>query len=124
MVGPRAETFDDFHAVVVGRPGFESCQLRVLTDPEGVIVGVSSVSLAVAEDGRGPEAFISRLAVCRDQRNRGHAQALMVDSFAQGRAHGAATSALSTDSRTGALGLYEKVGMRGTSVWVHRAITL
>ena len=47
----------------------------------------------------------------------------MVDSFAQGRAHGATTSALLTDSRTGALGLYEKVGMRGTSVWVHRAIT-
>jgi len=65
---------------------------------------------AVTEDGR-------------DQRNRGHAQALMVDSFAQGRAHGATTSALLTDSRTGALGLYEKVGMRVTSVWVHRAIT-
>ncbi len=48
----------------------------------------------------------------------------MVDAFAQARAHGAVTSALSTDSRTGALGLYEKVGMRVTSVWVNRAIAL
>lgn len=29
---------------------------------------------------------------------------------------------LSTDSRTGALGLYEKVGMRVTSTWVNRAV--
>ena len=118
------ETYDDFHAVVVGRPGFEPWQLRVVTDPDGVVVGVASVSLAVTEDGREPEAFISRLAVRRDQRNRGLAQALMVDAFAQGRDHGAATSALSTDSRTGALGLYEKVGMRATSVWVNRAVDL
>ena len=124
------ETYDDFHAVVLGRPGFEPWQLRVVTDPDGVIVGVASVS--VTEDpstgsgqaARDPEAYISRLAVRRDQRNRGLAQALMVDAFAQARAHGAVTSALSTDSRTGALGLYEKVGMRVTSVWVNRAITL
>jgi hypothetical protein len=31
---------------------------------------------------------------------------------------------LSTDSRTGALGLYEKVGMEVTSVWLNRAIDL
>ncbi|MGZ5399066.1 MAG: GNAT family N-acetyltransferase [Nocardioides sp.] len=118
------EAYDDFLAVVVGRPGFEPWQLRVVTDPEGVVVGVASVTLAVTEDGREPESFISRLAVRRDQRNRGLAQALMVDAFAQGRAHGAATSALSTDSRTGALGLYEKVGMQVTSVWVNRAMEL
>ena len=34
------------------------------------------------------------------------------------------TSELSTDSRTGALGLYEKVGMKVTSTWVSRAIKL
>ncbi len=33
-------------------------------------------------------------------------------------------SGLSTDSRTGALGLYEKVGMEVTSVSVSRAIHL
>ena len=98
--------------------------LRVVTDDTGAVVGVATVSIAVTDDGRPPEAFISRLAVRRDQRNRGLAQALMVDTFAQARAHGAVTCGLSTDSRTGALGLYEKVGMEVTSVWVNRAIEL
>jgi hypothetical protein len=31
---------------------------------------------------------------------------------------------LSTDSRTGALGLYEKVGMEVTSIWFNLAIDL
>jgi hypothetical protein len=31
---------------------------------------------------------------------------------------------LSTDSRTGALGLYEKVGMQVTSIWLNRGIRL
>ena len=49
------------------------------------------------------EAYVSRLAVRQDQRHRGLAQALLVDAFARGRAHGAQSSSLSTDSRTGAL---------------------
>lgn len=118
------EPYDDFRAAVIGRPGFEPWQLRVVTDPADTIVGVATVSVAITDDVRDPEAFISRLAVRRDQRNRGLAQALMVDAFARARDHGAMTSALSTDSRTGALGLYEKVGMRVTSTWVNRAITL
>jgi ribosomal protein S18 acetylase RimI-like enzyme len=67
------------------------------------------------------EAFVSRLAVRRDQRHQGLAQALLVDAFAQGREHGASRLALSTDSRTGALGLYQKVGMEVGDVWVNRA---
>lgn len=112
------ESFADFTAAVLERPGFEPWNLRVLTDPSGAIVGVAHVVLADAC------AFVSRLAVRRDQRNRGLAQALLVDAFGQGRAHGATRSELSTDSRTGALGLYEKVGMETTSTWVNLAIDL
>ena len=60
----------------------------------------------------------------RTSATAGLAQALLVDSFAAGREHGATISELSTDSRTGALGLYEKVGMVVQSVWVNRAIDL
>jgi ribosomal protein S18 acetylase RimI-like enzyme len=70
------------------------------------------------------ETYVSRLAVHRDHRNRGLAQALLVAAFEAGREHGAASSSLSTDSRTGALSLYEKVGMVTDSVWVNRAIDL
>ncbi|MEI2776196.1 MAG: GNAT family N-acetyltransferase [Tetrasphaera sp.] len=71
-----------------------------------------------------PEAYVSRLATRADQRHRGLAQALLVDAFAVAREHGAVVCGLSTDSRTGALGLYEKVGMRVVDTWVNRAITL
>lgn len=118
------ERYEDFLATVTGRPGFEPWQIRVVVDPAGTVVGVAQVTLAPTGDGGAPEAFIARLAVRRDQRHRGLAQALMVDAFREGRDRGAATSCLSTDSRTGALGLYEKVGMRPTSVWLHRAIEL
>jgi GNAT superfamily N-acetyltransferase len=113
------EPYEDFLAGTVLRPGFEPWHFRVVTDASGEIVGVALVQMYVAAMS---EAFISRLAVRRDQRHRGLAQALLVDAFARGREHGATRSALSTDSRTGALALYEKVGMEVTDVWVHRAV--
>jgi mycothiol synthase len=114
------ETFEDFEASTTGRPGFEPWNLRVALDPDGVVVGVSLVLVS----DNGSTGYVDRLAVRRDQRNRGIAQALLVDSFAQARAHGTTTSELSTDSRTGALSLYERVGMVTESIWVNRAIDL
>lgn len=111
------EPYDDFLATTVRRPGFEPWHLRVISDAAGEIVGTALVQIY----GEPPiEAFISRLAVRRDQRHRGLAQVLLVDSFARGREHGADRSALSTDSRTGALSLYQKVGMEVGDVWVNR----
>lgn len=114
------ETLEDFAAATTGRPGFEPWNLRVVLDQDGAVVGVSLV--LVSDDGS--TGYVDRLAVRPDQRNRGLAQALLVDSFAQARAHGTSTSELSTDSRTGALGLYERVGMIPESVWVNRAMDL
>jgi GNAT superfamily N-acetyltransferase len=113
------ESYEDFRATTVERPGFEPWHLRVVTDGDGEVVGTALVQMFT---GPPTEAFISRLAVRRDQRHRGLAQALLVDSFARGREHGASRSALSTDSRTGALGLYQKVGMEVGDVWVNRAV--
>ena len=114
------ETFEDFTASTTGRPGFEPWNLRVAVDPDGAVVGVSLVLLS--DDGA--TAYVDRLAVRGDQRNRGIAQALLVDSFARGREHGTQTSELSTDSRTGALPMYERVGMVVDHVWVNRALDL
>ena len=114
------ETFDDWAAGTIRRPGFEPWMLRVVTDPEDAVVGVALVLLA--DDGS--EGYVDRLAVRADQRGRGLAQALLVDAFREARARGARRSTLSTDSRTGALSLYEKVGMVVTSTWVNRAVAL
>jgi mycothiol synthase len=112
------DTFESWQATTTRRPGFEPWNLRVVTDPDGEVVAMAVIQL-------GSEcAFIGRLATRKDQRGRGLAQALLVDSFAVAAEHGATRSELSTDSRTGALGLYEKVGMRVTSTWVNRAVDL
>ena len=112
------QSFEDFSAQVMQRPGFEPWNLRVVADETDEVVGAALILLA---DEVG---FVERVAVRKDLRGLGLGQALLADAFAQARAHGAARSELSTDSRTGALGLYEKVGMEVTSVWVHRAIDL
>jgi len=115
----KRQSFEDWQAAVPGRPGFEPWNIRVATDPTGAVVATSNIHVSGEGDRLG--AYIDRLATHRDHRHRGLAQALLVDSFRVGREHGAVRSELSTDSRTGALALYEKVGMSVTSVWVNRA---
>jgi GNAT superfamily N-acetyltransferase len=113
------ESFEAFTAMVLQRPDFEPWNARVVTGPDGTVAAAAIVHL-----GESGSAYIARLGTRKDQRNRGLAQALLVDSFAVGREHGATVSELNTDSRTGALSLYEKVGMVTHSVWVNRAIDL
>jgi ribosomal protein S18 acetylase RimI-like enzyme len=115
------EPYDDFLAVTVRRPGHEPWMLRVVTDPAGAVVGTAMLVMA---GDPVVEGYIERLAVRKDQRGQGLAQALLVDAFEQGRQHGAPRSGLSTDSRTGALSLYEKVGMVVVDTWVNRGIDL
>ena len=110
------DTFAEWQASTTLRPGYEPWQLRVVTDPTGTVV--ATALLQVNEDC----GFVARLATRKDQRGQGLAQALLVDAFRAGAEHGATRAELSTDSRTGALGLYEKVGMRTTSIWLNRAI--
>ena len=110
------ETWEDFEAGVLRRPGFEPWNLRLMVDPKGSVVGVALVLLA------GDDGYVDKLAVRRDQRGLGLARALLVDAFAVAREHGATRSELSTDSRTGALGLYERVGMQVKATWRHWAI--
>ena len=112
------EPFDDWAATSIHRPGFEPWNLRVAVDPAGEVVGMCLVLLA---DDTG---YVDQVAVRRDRRGLGLARALLVDAFASARDHGATASELSTDTRTGALGLYERVGMEVSSVWIHRATTL
>jgi GNAT superfamily N-acetyltransferase len=110
--------FEDWEAEVVRRPGFEPWHLRVVADPSGEVVGIGWV-LPSRDSG-----YVMSLAVRKDQRGRGLARALLVDCFEVSRRAGMARAELSTDSRTGALGLYERVGMEITQTWLHRAIAV
>ena len=80
------EPFEDFEAATTGRPGLRA--VEPARGPRPRRRRSSGVSLVLVSDN-GATAYVDRLAVRRDQRNRGLAQALLVDSFAQARAHGA-----------------------------------
>jgi ribosomal protein S18 acetylase RimI-like enzyme len=112
------QPYEDWESQLTRRPGFEPWHLRVVIDQAGQVVAMALLQLA------DTTAFIARLATSRAERGKGLAQALLVDAFAAGQARGAVRFELSTDSRTGALGLYEKVGMEVTSTWVNRGIDL
>ncbi len=111
-------TFDDFGALVWGRPGAGAWNLRLLENPDGVLVGAVHVFLS------GDAGYVARIAVRADHRGLGLAPPMLVDAFSLAREHGAVRCFLSTDTRAGARGLYEKVGMVVSSTWVNRTIPL
>lgn len=61
--------------------------------------------------GLDDEGWVQQLAVDKAYRGRGLGRALLQESFRRFHAAGYRRCGLSTDSRTGALGLYEHVGM-------------
>jgi GNAT superfamily N-acetyltransferase len=107
--------YEDWAAVVLERPGFEPWQLLVVTDGGGGIVGACHLALS------GDIGWINQVAVRADRRGLGLGRALLAAAFAAARERGAGRSELSTDSRTGALGLYLRVGMRVRLTFTHYA---
>ena len=114
---PRG-SLEDFAAMVWGRPGHEPWNLRVCTAPDGTVAGATHVHLT------GDAGYVARIAVRKDRRGLGLGGAMLADAFTLTRQHGAVRCYLATDSRTGALALYEKVGMRVSSAWVNLALDL
>nr|CAA9319900.1 MAG: hypothetical protein AVDCRST_MAG46-765 [uncultured Nocardioidaceae bacterium] len=110
-------TYDDWEAVVLRRPGFEPWHLLVAAD------GVELLGVCYLSVGDGV-VWVDQLAVRKDQRGRGLGRALLVAAFREGRSRGAGSAQLSTDSRTGALGVYEHVGMSVTNTFVHMSLDL
>ncbi|GAB4062749.1 hypothetical protein GCM10028777_03450 [Angustibacter speluncae] len=107
----------DFLARVRGRPGAAPWNLRVAVQ-DGQVLAAVHVVLA------GDDVHVARLGVRPAHRGRGLAQLLLADAFDHGRRHGARRCTLSVDARSGALGLYERVGLRVDSAWVHREVEL
>jgi mycothiol synthase len=114
--GREHVAYEGWASHVVDRPGFEPWMLRLVVHESDGVVGVCFTR--VDEERTG---FVGQLAVRRDHRGRGLAQVLLADGFAGARDHGALRSELTTDSRTGALDLYLKVGMQVTSTWLSLA---
>ena len=104
MTGPP-RTFADWDAAVLRRPGVDTSAFRVATFADRL------VGVCVVFDG-ADEAWVSQLAVNREHRGRGVAQQLLAQAYGAARERGLAAGGLSTDTRTGALELYLRLGMR------------
>lgn len=94
-----------WRAMTLEREGFTPDDLIVAVDGDQVVGGAFLID---ADD----EIWVDKLAVAATHRHRGIARALLHTAFARSFARGYDHTSLSTDSRTGALSLYERVGMR------------
>ena len=100
-----ARTFDNWRASTLDRPNADPSAFRVATFA-GEVVGASIVF------DSPDEAWVSQLAVAKPHRGRGVAQQLLADTYSAARARSVPQAGLSTDTRTGALDLYLRLGMR------------
>ena len=110
--------FDEWRAWALGRRGFQPWMLPVVVD-EDEIVGTAFLIHYPGDTG-----WVQQLAVRKDHRGRGLGRALLHHAFGEFWRRGERTTGLSTDSRTGALTLYEHVGMRVKSSYTHYASEL
>lgn len=111
-------TRETWRALVTGREGFRHDQLQVAVDGTGAIVGAAFL----VDDGT--ELWVDKLATRPDAQGRGIGRALLAHAFVLAHARGRASTALSTDSTTGALPFYERLGMRVERAFTHWAVPL
>lgn len=115
--GQTRLAFEDWAAERLGRPGFAPEHIAVAVRGEEIVGAVVMVV-------DGDEAWVGQLAVARPHRRRGLARALLVAGFGIGWRAGLRRCGLDTDSRTGARGLYEHVGMHVTCTFTDYAKAL
>jgi GNAT superfamily N-acetyltransferase len=113
------ETVEEWASTTIRREGFEPWLLPVVVDAEDRIVGAAYLINSDAEEG-----WVQQLAVHRDHRSRGLGGALLAGSFRRFHERGRRACGVNTDSRTGALGLYEHVGMSVRRTYTHRSLPL
>ena len=112
--GRVANTFENWFAWY-GRDDFDPALARVAVQADE-LVGVVTPILP-------GEFWIQQVAVRVDRQGRGIGSALLAEAFRVGRDEGYGAMGLSTDSRTGALPFYERLGMRVTSSYTnHRKV--
>jgi mycothiol synthase len=118
--GRDSDGFDNWRAQMLDRPEVRPDILPLAVDASGAIVGV-----AIGYDyGAHQEGWVQQLAVADEHQGKGIGRALLGESFRRFREVGRTQCGLSTDSRTGALGLYERVGMHVRASYTRYTKTL
>lgn len=105
--GRQPATFEVWSAYVLEHASFAPALSRLAVDGDEIV----GAALNFDYPGSG-EGWVQQLATRATHRHRGIARALLQASFAAFHDTGQRMVCLSTDSRTGALTLYERLGMR------------
>jgi mycothiol synthase len=100
-------TFEEWAALMIERNTFLPELSPLAFDGDRLVGAVLSLD---TEDPR--EGYVHQVATDRDYRHRGIARALLRRAFRDFHRTGRRSCTLSTNSYTGALSLYERVGMR------------
>jgi GNAT superfamily N-acetyltransferase len=103
--GRDPEPYEVWAPQMLAHPAFEPALSPLAFDGEELVGAV--LSMDYPEEG-----WIDQLATKATHRRRGIAQALLRTALGRIYERGRPMAGVSTDSRTGALGLYEKAGMR------------
>lgn len=100
----QSATIETWKVLTTRREGFRDEDMIVALE-DGEIVG--GAFLIESEES----IWVDKFAVRRDHRRRGIARAMLDAAFARSAALGSGFTELNTDSRTGALPFYERIGM-------------
>jgi GNAT superfamily N-acetyltransferase len=98
--------FEEWAPYVIGHNAFAPASSPLAFDGDELVGAVMSFGYAGTDEG-----WVQQLAAKRTHRHRGIARSLLHATFRAFYDEGKTRCGLSTDSRTGALTLYERVGM-------------
>ncbi|MCI0635057.1 MAG: GNAT family N-acetyltransferase [Actinobacteria bacterium] len=107
--------FEDWRSWTLERPTFEPWMMPVVLQEDQIVGAAYLIHYA------GDIGWVQQIAVREDHRGRGLGRGLLQHAFREFFLRGERTTGLSTDSRTGALTLYEHVGMSVTHSYTHYA---
>lgn len=105
--GRQPTTFESWSAHVLAHAAFAPGLSRLAFDGDELVGAALCLDYEGQDDG-----WVQQVATKGTHRHRGIARALLQSAFAAYHATGRRRVGLSTDSRTGALTLYERIGMR------------
>jgi mycothiol synthase len=105
-----------WRAMTIEREGFTPDDLIIAVDGGRIVGGAFLI------DSEG--TWVDKIAVHPEHRHRGIARALLRTAFRRSFDLGYAHTSLSTDSNTGALTLYERLGMKVVESYTHYALDL
>jgi GNAT superfamily N-acetyltransferase len=115
--GRMPSTIDAWLATTVHREGFRPEDMLVAAAGDRIVGG----AFLIETEG---SIWVDKFAVHRDYRHRGIARALLQTAFRRSYDLGSGFTELNTDSRTGALSFYERVGMHVRSSYTNWALDL